>query len=261
MTQHILAYHGVRTGPAAGPTAGDLHADRFRRQCEAIAARGWQAVPLREAMSAAGKKPFVFTADDGYESVFTEMLPVCRRYGWRGSVFVASDLVGDAGGWDPGTFGRSRLLDWSGLRELVAAGWEVGSHGASHRALTDLPRRSALSELVESRERIERELGVPVESLSYPFGAVSAEVISLARKAGYRRAVTMRPGAASPGSNPLALPRWPVYRVDGPANLLARLEGPDWLRSIEAAKVSVMQQFSRGTRVVMAGRSGNRILD
>ena len=255
MVQHILAYHGFREGLTPELNAGSVRIDRFRHQCRVLSAHGWQAQPLHDVapdVKSGRKSRLVLTVDDGYESVLTLMVPVCERFGWKGTLFIPSAFAGRNGAWDRGSLASYRHLSWSQLRELLHLGWEIGSHGVSHRALTDMPGAEAFRELRDSRQEIEQRLGVAVTSISYPFGAVNSCVRSLAHRAGYRRGVTMAPRGAEPDDDRFMLPRWPVYRVDGPENLLARLHGPEWLRQLERAKVWTMQQFARGTRVVMA---------
>ena len=113
-----------------------------------------------------------------------------------------------------------RPMSWTQLREMHAAGCEIGSHGVHHRMLAKLPQPALDAELRDSRATLERELGAPVTLLSYPVGgdaSFDARVVEAAMAAGYRAACSY-----ICGTNPAhaidryALRRLPVEReMDG----------------------------------------------
>jgi len=254
MSRHILAYHAVSDCWEFGATT--VTTGRFREHCAAIADMGYAGTRLGAAALGSDDYTFGLTVDDGHESLLTVIVPECLRYGWMGTAFVPARLVGSDGAWDVGAWKKHRHLGWSGLAEVLAAGWEIGVHGASHRALTDMPLEEAERELREARDEIGQKLGVSVTSIAYPFGATSAEIAARAREVGYARGVTMRPGPVREDTDPLLLPRWPVYRMDRAHHLVVRLSGPDWAQALERAKVWTIQSYARGTRVRMRGTTG-----
>jgi peptidoglycan/xylan/chitin deacetylase (PgdA/CDA1 family) len=82
-----------------------------------------------------------------------------------------------------------RPMSWEQLREMHAAGMEVGSHGVSHHMLAKLPRAEMARELEGSQATLTRELGVSAVSISYPVGgrdAFDEDVIRAARAASFR---------------------------------------------------------------------------
>lgn len=94
-------------------------------------------------------------------------------------------------------------MSWQQLREMSAAGMEIGSHSQSHAVLANESRQVIADELYQSRQRIQSQLGCTCTSLAYPVGGASAineTVLSEARNSGYRYACTYRSG-----SNPLPL--------------------------------------------------------
>jgi peptidoglycan/xylan/chitin deacetylase (PgdA/CDA1 family) len=110
---------------------------------------------------------------------------------------LSAELQGDIiarleQGWGmpcPPAHPQCRPMTWDQLREMQAAGMDIGSHGVSHRMLAKLPAAEMVAEIRQSKESLERELGVPAEVLSYPVGGPDAydeDVIAAARDAGYR---------------------------------------------------------------------------
>jgi len=124
---------------------------------------------------------------------------------------IAAALGADVA--DPAPY---RPMSWDQVRELHAAGMEVGSHTVSHARLANVPAERAYAELEQSRQAIERELGggtgfQPVRLLAYPAGSHSRDVLDLVQEAGYEAAFTTTSGPVLPGSDPFRLPRVGVW--------------------------------------------------
>ena len=66
------------------------------------------------------------------------------------------------------------MLTWDEVREMHALGMTIGSHTMTHPNLPSAGPHAAREELVESRERIEREIGMPVTMFSYPNGGAES---------------------------------------------------------------------------------------
>jgi peptidoglycan/xylan/chitin deacetylase (PgdA/CDA1 family) len=98
-------------------------------------------------------------------------------------------------------------LDWNGVREAAARGLDVGSHTVRHLHLTRLGSADLATELVESRRRLEEELGVPIVAIAYPSGDHDERVTRATAQAGYRLGFTTVPGSNTPGASPLRLRR------------------------------------------------------
>ncbi|GAB2506799.1 hypothetical protein GCM10027084_21710 [Pseudoxanthomonas sangjuensis] len=109
-----------------------------------------------------------------------------------------------------------RPMTWEQLREMHRDGMEVGSHGVHHRMLAKLPRERMVAEVKESKATLERELGAPVDVLSYPVGGPDAfdhATVEAVRAAGFRMACSYVSGAGIVAPRTLyALPRLPVER-------------------------------------------------
>jgi peptidoglycan/xylan/chitin deacetylase (PgdA/CDA1 family) len=124
------------------------------------------------------------------------------------------------------------LVDWATLRTLAADDLvAIGSHGLSHEPLTTCEQSEVRSELVDSRRRLEEELGVEVDALAYPNGSASTAVAAEARASGYRLGFTTGPRHAAADDDALLVPRILVGAADRPSVLGARLAGwQEWIR-------------------------------
>jgi peptidoglycan/xylan/chitin deacetylase (PgdA/CDA1 family) len=199
----VLGYHGV----AQSRLSDDLSLlqvspDRFRRQLELLLAAGFEFVTLAElARRAAGGTPepglAAVTFDDGMRNNHTTALPILNEYGIPATVYVTIGYIGGTSPWiGPG--GDGAIMDEPELRELAAAGWELGAHTMTHADLSTLGYEACLREIEDSRTELERIGGVKVETFAYPFGRYGPDALAAARDADVIAAVTTGSGSWDP---------------------------------------------------------------
>ena len=239
----VLCYHAISsTWPdvlAVAPAA-------FERQLRWLIRLGYRPVDAATAVAGRGRGLHV-TFDDAYRNV-VEALPVLERYGVPATVFACSGYAESGRALDvPELVDRIRgheaeaaTMDWQALRELAERGVEIGSHTVSHAHLTRLGDAELQRELVESRERLEDELGQPCRWLAYPFGEHDDRVQAAAARAGYEAAFALRSAVRT---------RWTLPRID-----LYRGDSLAWV----ALKTSPARTAVLAARTVLERRrSGN----
>jgi peptidoglycan/xylan/chitin deacetylase (PgdA/CDA1 family) len=204
----ILMYHQV------GPHRPGSRLNRWRvterdflSQLDLLASRGFRGVALRDL----GEQPsrerrVVLTFDDGYRGMAETAAPALRAHGFSATVFVVAGRLGGVNDWDGETPGEA-LLTADEIRALHAAGIEIGSHGAEHRALPALSDAELAREVAGSKVVLERLVGAPVTSFCYPYGAFDDRVVAAVRAAGYRQATVIRGGISPDLADPLRLKR------------------------------------------------------
>jgi len=134
----------------------------------------------------------------------------------------------------PKTPAALRPLSWDQIRELHASGVEIGCHTVSHPILSTLSRSEQESEIRQSRQRIEEELGEAPDLFAFPNGSrrdYDLDTLEILRSEGFKAACTTIRGPNIPGCDPLQLKRIGVG-ADSCMLLEARLSGlfDDWLR-------------------------------
>ena len=87
------------------------------------------------------------------------------------SAYIGKDASGRGAGKTP-----SRLLNRGEMIDLVSVGFEFGSHAQHHLDLTTLAPTPLRAELLDSRRRLERELGAPARFFAAPYGCINAAV-------------------------------------------------------------------------------------
>ena len=95
------------------------------------------------------------------------------------------------------------VMGWNGvhhpgvLRDVVAAGHEIGNHTWDHRDLTTLTQRETRDELARCKDEIESLLGQPFTSFRPPRGELTGYALLVAAELGYDTfiwSVTRGPG-------------------------------------------------------------------
>jgi peptidoglycan/xylan/chitin deacetylase (PgdA/CDA1 family) len=191
----ILLYHGIGVAnPRTDPGFLRVAPESFRAQLDLLVAAGFEFVTVAEfAERAEGQEPHpglvALSFDDGMDDNHTVVLPMLQERGLRATVYVATGLIGKRNPWMTHEAG-SRMMTVEELRDLVAAGFEIGAHTVTHADLSKLDFESCLWEMTESRVALERMLKVPVRTFAYPFCHYSAVAVAAAQDAGFSAAVT-----------------------------------------------------------------------
>ncbi len=222
----ILVYHRF----SATGDAMTVRTALFAAHLEYLRAHGYVVIPLRslvEYLQGSGpalpEHAVVITADDGNESVFTDMFPLIKRYQVPVTLFIYPSAISNA----------DYAMTWDQLRQMRDSGLvDIQSHTYWHPNFRVEKKRLSASvyenlvrvQLARAKEVLERELGRRVDMLAWPFGIYDDELIRRAKESGYVAAVMLERRHASRGDDLMALPRYIVTNADqGPrfARLLA----------------------------------------
>ncbi len=181
----ILLYHHIFTSDSHAEKYA-LGAPAFEAQMRYLRDMGLRGVTGGEIASGryrAHEKCVAITFDDGNASDFDLALPILRGLGLGATFFITTSWVGTEG-----------YMDMARIRGLHEAGMTIGSHGVTHRFLSDLDDRELERELADSRAALEDGIGAGVDSLSLPGGFGSRRVLAAAKRAGYVAVYTSAPG-------------------------------------------------------------------
>ena len=183
----------------------------FAKQMEYLKNNGYHTIHLSELMeflnykTAIPSKSVIITLDDGYRSIYEFAYPLLKRYGYTATLFIYTDFIEASG----------NALSWKQLRELKAAGFEIGSHSLSHADLTKkLPHENdqtywsrITKEFINSKKIIDRQLNQDTQFFAYPYGNYNQQILGLFSEAGYKLGLSIRNGGNSFFANPLTLKR------------------------------------------------------
>ncbi len=219
----ILMYHVINPPIPNAPYPGLYVPKReFAQQMDALAKAGFVGVTLGQlwrhwqtGASLPAGRPVVISFDNGYQSQYSNALPILVRLGWKAiENLQLSGLPPSEGG-----------LSEEQVRGLIAAGWELDTQGYSHAELTALSRSQLRFQVLDARRTLQRRYNVPVNWFCYPSGHYNAAVIEMVKEAGFIGSTTVIPGWAHRTTNPYTLPRLRVLGGTTGAQLISLIEG------------------------------------
>jgi peptidoglycan/xylan/chitin deacetylase (PgdA/CDA1 family) len=225
----ILLYHRF------GPTVADsmtVTTAVFESHLKYLHENGYTVIALKEMLALlsgpgipAGARYVVLVADDAHRSVYTDALPLIKKYRVPMTLFVYPSAVSNA----------SYAMTWEQLRELKATGlFDFQSHTYWHPNFKKEREKLPPSEfaklvhmqLTKSREKLEKELGQKVDLLAWPFGIYDPELMEQAAATGYVAAFTIERHPVTRQDHRMALPRYLLADTDRGKIFAAILNAP-----------------------------------
>jgi biofilm PGA synthesis lipoprotein PgaB len=186
----VLMYHDVLEPPEV---FFDLTPEDFENHLKIILDNGLtpispdQLVQHLRTGAPLPAKPVLLTFDDGYVGHYEHVLPLLQKYQVPATFFVFPGKI------DGEVAGRSTLT-WEQLKTMAAEPLvTIAPHSVTHPPdLRELSDEDLAYEVLESKRRLESELGLPMRYFSYPTGHYDERVAQAVADAGYMAAFTMR---------------------------------------------------------------------
>lgn len=213
----VLCYHHMGTklpgswpGLTVPPTA-------FEEQINWLAQRGYTGIHATDwlAWMSEGKrlpdKPVLLTFDDGYADLVHKALPLLETRGFKATMFIVSQHIGDASSWDvPLGYPQRPLMTATEICEASSRGIEIGAHTRTHRDLRTLSVPELKDELEGCRQDLSVLIGAEVNILAYPFG-FNNEAVRQSAGAIYDLSFGCKPGLNNWRSDRRQLRRMFIY--------------------------------------------------
>ena len=204
----VLCYHRLEEKPRPKDALA-ITPTEFEKEMETIKSSGFTVIPMQDFLAwRRGDKDIpaksaIITIDDGYVSGYDTAWPILKKYGYPFTMFVYINYIGSGG----------KSISWDQLAEMRDAGVDIESHTYSHANLRNPNDRFAVDkhtfeliqndlktlgpdgwlrkEIVDSKAVLEKQLGIKVNALAYPFGKYDQKVRDLIKQAGYEAAFTV----------------------------------------------------------------------
>lgn len=182
----ILLYHNI---DGKGPFS--ISYSVLRDHFSLFKKSGVEVIPLRElVLRLKNPRPFqekviVLTFDDGYDSMYTKLMPLAKEFNYPVTLFVYTDRISKSGG---------KSLNWQKLREMEKNGISIESHTIFHRDLVKLNNTASsgfkqllFEEIYLSKRVLELYLNKSIDYFAFPYGSYDLYIIDLCQNAGYDR--------------------------------------------------------------------------
>jgi peptidoglycan/xylan/chitin deacetylase (PgdA/CDA1 family) len=223
----ILLYHRFGATVADGMT---IKTTVFEEHLKYLKENGYHVIPLRALVDyylkkgpAPAPKSVVIVEDDAHKSVYSDMLPLVKKYNVPVTVFVYPSAISNA----------KYAMTYDQLRTLKKNGFDIQSHTFWHpnfkRDKKKMPaaefEKSVTTQLKKSKERLEKELGGTVDLLAWPFGIYDDYLLKRAAELGYKATFTIEAHHAGARDSVMKLPRYLLINADQGKNFARILEG------------------------------------
>jgi peptidoglycan/xylan/chitin deacetylase (PgdA/CDA1 family) len=212
----ILLYH--RFGPAVvdGMT---IKTSVFEEHLKYLKTNGYHVIPLRDLINyyqkkgpAPAPKSVVIVEDDAHKSVYSDMFPLAKKYNVPVTVFVYPSAISNA----------KYAMTWDQLRTLKKNGFDIQSHTFWHPNFKRDKKKMTPAEyekfvtiqLKKSKDKLEKEMGSPVDLLAWPFGIYDDYLMKRAAEIGYKGTFTIEAHHAGPRDSVMKLPRYLLINAD-----------------------------------------------
>lgn len=198
----ILEYHMIQKDDPKDAYAYNVPVEDFIEQLDYLQAEGYTTISIRDFLRAKKglqelpAKPVILTFDDGYESNYTELLPILEERGLKATVFMVGNSVGKEG-----------YLSYEQLKDMQDRGIEIGGHTANHLPLTEMDFAVARDEVKLSKLLMEWNGLKTIYTLSYPNGKYTDELKDMLKEEEYLAAVTGDAGLNTFATDPYQLQR------------------------------------------------------
>lgn len=213
----ILLYHRFGATVADGMT---IKTAVFAEQMKYLHDNGYKVIPLQQLVlwcqgkgPAPAPKSVVIVEDDAHKSVYSDMLPIIRKYRFPVTLFVYPSAISNA----------KYAMTWEQLRELKGTGlFDIQSHTYWHPNFKRERRKLqpaayeklVMEQLLKSRRKLEHELGGTVNLLAWPFGIYDEELLKKAQQAGYVATFSIERRHAGRNERLQILPRYLLVNAD-----------------------------------------------
>ena len=213
----ILVYH--RFGPVVADSM-TVTTCQFESHVKYLVETGYAIIPLRQLVDyRLGKRKslpcrsIALTVDDGHKSVYTNLSPLVKKYQIPVTLFLYPSAISNA----------SYAMTWDQLREIKAIGlfdfqghtyWHPNFKKERNRLSPTDYEKFVEMQLRKSKEKLEKELGIHVDMLSWPFGIYDEDLMRKAAGAGYISAFTIERYHTKASNPVLALPRYLITDAD-----------------------------------------------
>jgi peptidoglycan/xylan/chitin deacetylase (PgdA/CDA1 family) len=235
----VLTYHHIDTIPAGfenDSIAVGLRVSpaAFDAQMKTLKDKGYKSLHIDEyeeitlGLKPAPKNPVLITIDDGFIDASSQALPILKKYGQIGNFAIIT-----------GVLGTREYMTLDQLKEIQKTGMGIMNHTHLHCSLAEritqngqrvylpnsgiedvepcpsftfggtLSKGQVEFEMADAKKFLDKELGIDVRSIVYPFGNYNETTPAIALKTGHNFGFTTKDSVApfKPETTLFELPR------------------------------------------------------
>jgi len=217
----ILMYHMVQQPCTVAESKYACPPEQFEQHLSYLKNSHHHVVSLDEieyhllSGTAIPQNAVAITLDDGFEDNYTQAFPLLQKYALPASIFLATGVMGASNVWMQGRdFPKRAMLNWAQIEEMSRYQITFGAHTVNHAKLSELDDSAAADEIIQSKHRIEDQLGRPCYHFAYPYGLFAKQTPEIVKNSGFKLACSTLSGFNNSERDPYLLHRIEVYGND-----------------------------------------------
>ncbi|MGZ3691825.1 MAG: polysaccharide deacetylase family protein [Pseudobdellovibrio sp.] len=217
----ILMYHKIPAAPIESQHKIFVTKSKFEDHLKFFKSMGFTTLTFSElalyrkgllSFKSFPKKPLVLTFDDGYQDNLDNASPLLTKYGYRAQIFLLADQNVNSNNWDASSTEPSHEIIANDQRRLwKTSAFEIGSHGFSHQKITEMSSQQAMSELRDSKIKLQKEFETEVNCFAFTYGITDKDAKTAAQTAGYDYALNTDTGGLIMEEDPYAIFRVSIF--------------------------------------------------
>ncbi len=195
------------------------------------------ALALATNGNAFAKGMVSLTFDDGWDSIYTNGIPIVNAAGFKSTQYIITNEIGQS---------ADGYMTLAEINTMKSQGHDIEAHTRNHPDLTTLSAAQLQSEVAGSRQDLIGLGFSPVDNLAYPYGSYNSTVIAAVQAAGLSGARTVDFGFNDKSTNPFQLWGASVERggsCDGGAPVTTLSQVQSWIDSAAQSKTWVILVF------------------
>ena len=164
----IITFHSID----ATNSVLSFHPKKFFHLIKSLIQSGIPILPLDELLDKNCSNGITLTFDDGMESVYTDALPVLKKFSVQSHLFLTTSVVGRENNWLTQSHNspRFKMMNWDQIFECASAGVSIDAHTHTHPKLNALTIQEIQDECLLCDEIIEKKMGRKPKYFAYPYG-------------------------------------------------------------------------------------------
>ena len=175
----IISYHSINNENC--PIS--LNLKEFEKQLVFFKKNNFHSIHFNEINNTSSKK-FIITFDDGYKDLITNALPLLKKYNFKATCLIISNLIGKRNIWDEykKNVKDKELMNLSDINYWLKNGMKIGSHSKNHKKLTKLDDKEKIDEIINSKNELESLTGTTIDSFCYPYGLYNENIVNIVKE-------------------------------------------------------------------------------
>ena len=226
----VILYH--RFGPTVADSMTTV-TSVFEAQMKWLKDNGYTVIPMRNLVNyllgqgpPPAPKSVVLCADDGHKSVYSDMLPIVKKYNYPVTLFLYPSCISNVHAPYAMTWEQIAELQKTGLFDMQGhTYWHPNFKKEKKKLKPEEYQKLVDMQLVKSKNFLEKKLGTKVDLLAWPFGIYDDQLEKDAAKAGYVVAFSIERRFDSKSEPIMAQPRYLMANSDGVKGFAAIVEG------------------------------------